>query len=477
MAAQNIDDKDVKKHDGDQQEEQSLKPRSLTRTLSETLFGGFRKNRKRTRDESDIESRSSSINNNTILSNNSPKHKKQKALTIEEEKVKQEKDQKFLKQEQQYDNLLKPEYRKWRPKGYKLNIPPEDRPIRIYADGVFDLFHLGHMRQLEQCKKAFSNVELVVGIPNDKETHKRKGLTVLTDKQRYETVRHCKWVDEVIEDAPWILDMRFLKDHKIDYCAHDDLPYVADGIDDIYKPMKEAGMFIATQRTEGISTSDIITKIIRDYDKYLMRNFARGATRQELNVSWLKKNELEIKKNINDFKASWKQTNDNLSHMTKDLYVLVRESLINNNSSIANGKSPADYFASKYNANGLSRSDTKKSLINNLMDWVGFQSEVDSTDETEEVTRLPSPISTLNETNNQSINGSKIENKDDELKKDGEIKVEPEIETESVAVKVEPTTPKVKKTKTVKSAKKNSKQQPKAVLNVLQKHQKKHQQK
>jgi len=58
---------------------------------------------------------------------------------------------------------------------------------------------------------------------------------------RCEGVRHCRWVDEVIPDAPWILDAAFLDKWKIDYVAHDEDPYIADGHDDIYAFVKKRG--------------------------------------------------------------------------------------------------------------------------------------------------------------------------------------------------------------------------------------------
>lgn len=202
------------------------------------------------------------------------------------------------------------------PVGYKTNPPPEGRAVRVYADGVFDLFHLGHMRQLQQAKMAFPNTHLLVGVTGDKETHKRKGLTVMSARERADSVRHCKWVDEVIEDCPWVVTPDFLEKHQIDYVAHDDIPYGADEGDDIYAPIKKEGKFLVTQRTEGLSTTGIITKIVRDYDQYIQRQFKRGASRQELNVSWLKKNELDFKRNMTELrdsiKTNWTTTGQEL---------------------------------------------------------------------------------------------------------------------------------------------------------------------
>lgn len=165
------------------------------------------------------------------------------------------------------------------------------------------------MRALEQAKTKLPNTYLIVGVTGDAETHKRKGLTVLSGNERAETVRHCKWVDEVIPSCPWVVTPEFLAEHKIDYVAHDDDPYGAAEGDDIYAPIKKEGKFLVTQRTEGVSTTGIITKIVRDYEKYISRQLKRGTTRQELNISWLKKNELDIKRHVaelrDNIKGNW----------------------------------------------------------------------------------------------------------------------------------------------------------------------------
>jgi len=165
------------------------------------------------------------------------------------------------------------------------------RVYRVYCDGIFDLFHLGHMNMLKQAKHSLNDptkVHLLVGVCDDEMTQKFKGKLVMNHQLRCESVAHCKWVDQVVPDAPWVITEDFLRKYDIDFVAHDAIPYsdttgTAENGGDVYGGVKRLGKFLETQRTEGISTSDLIVQIIRDYDEYVRRNLDRGYSKESLN--------------------------------------------------------------------------------------------------------------------------------------------------------------------------------------------------
>jgi FAD synthetase len=70
----------------------------------------------------------------------------------------------------------------------------------VLASGVFDLLHLGHVKFLEEAKKAGGRgARLIVIVARDSTVEKRKGIRpVIPENQRRALVESLKVVDEAI---------------------------------------------------------------------------------------------------------------------------------------------------------------------------------------------------------------------------------------------------------------------------------------
>ncbi|KAF7234258.1 hypothetical protein EG68_12084, partial [Paragonimus skrjabini miyazakii] len=76
------------------------------------------------------------------------------------------------------------------------------KPVRVWVDGCFDLVHFGHANALRQAKALGD--QLIVGVHSDEEVKFHKGPPVFTEQERYRLIRAIKWVDEVVEAAPYV---------------------------------------------------------------------------------------------------------------------------------------------------------------------------------------------------------------------------------------------------------------------------------
>eukprot|EP01116_Phalansterium_solitarium_P005231 TRINITY_DN16677_c0_g1_i1.p1 TRINITY_DN16677_c0_g1~~TRINITY_DN16677_c0_g1_i1.p1 ORF type:complete len:226 (-),score=42.89 TRINITY_DN16677_c0_g1_i1:222-899(-) len=181
----------------------------------------------------------------------------------------------------------------------------ESRQLRVYTDGIFDVFHYGHARALKVARDLFPDTYLIVGVCGDEVTASHKGKTVLTHDERVESVKYCRWVDEVVENAPWEITEDFVKQHQIDYVVHGDDPGDRQYQPELfYKYPIEAGIFRTFPRQSATSTSELILRILRNYNAYVMRELHRGYSRQDINISLFKEKQIQLEEELHSLASS-----------------------------------------------------------------------------------------------------------------------------------------------------------------------------
>jgi ethanolamine-phosphate cytidylyltransferase len=152
--------------------------------------------------------------------------------------------------------------------------------VRVWANGCFDVFHFGHANFLRQAK--VMGDYLIAGVHGDLDIAKNKAHPVMGENERAKIISAVKWVDEVQTGIPYGDVLKTLNEHACEFCVHgDDIAQDASGCD-IYSECKENGMFRECKRTEGISTTSII-------DRILLGNaggHALGWNKPEVDTQW-----------------------------------------------------------------------------------------------------------------------------------------------------------------------------------------------
>jgi len=129
---------------------------------------------------------------------------------------------------------------------------------RVYADMVADLFHSGHVEFLRKAKALGD--ELVVGVHSDDDAAAYKRRPVLSMGERVTLVASCRYVDEVLPNAPIAVTRDWIERHRIDLVVHGD-DFDAEHVAQYYSVPLEMGIFRTVPYTKGISTTEIIGRL------------------------------------------------------------------------------------------------------------------------------------------------------------------------------------------------------------------------
>ncbi|CAD7961374.1 unnamed protein product [Amoebophrya sp. A25] len=131
---------------------------------------------------------------------------------------------------------------------------------RHMLSGCYELLHFGHLNALRQVKQSAPNVHVVAAIhPNAEILRVKGGVCILDETEKERLLLGCKFVDEVAHGVAY--DTVEPEKYNCAYCWHGDDEVVVSG-NDIFGYAKKQGRFKTLRRTEGISTTLMISRFL-----------------------------------------------------------------------------------------------------------------------------------------------------------------------------------------------------------------------
>jgi len=149
---------------------------------------------------------------------------------------------------------------------------PTSSDTVVYVPGAFDLLHVGHVEFLKKCLTLGSYI--LVGLHSDETAALDEGRIgpILNTHERLLPLLACRYVNNVIIDAPYVVTENFLDFFKVDIVAigmH--TQDIADSGDPMAVP-KQRGIFRQIESNSQVTTRQVIHRIIENRCAYEKRN-------------------------------------------------------------------------------------------------------------------------------------------------------------------------------------------------------------
>ncbi|MCJ1470284.1 hypothetical protein MMC07_008929 [Pseudocyphellaria aurata] len=188
---------------------------------------------------------------------------------------------------------------------------------RIWIDGCFDFSHHGHAGAMLQARRLGKS--LLVGIHSDKEIMDNKGPSVMTLKERLSpsteglheltpkgsvsAVDACRWSTLSIPHAPYVTSLPWISHYGCYYVVHGDDITSDSGGEDCYRYVKAAGRFLVVKRTPGISTTDLVGRMLLCTKTHFIKSLTQVLSGEEGsgNFEERRRDGEEMKQRIRDY--------------------------------------------------------------------------------------------------------------------------------------------------------------------------------
>ncbi|KAL9033995.1 MAG: hypothetical protein Q9214_007249 [Letrouitia sp. 1 TL-2023] len=174
---------------------------------------------------------------------------------------------------------------------------------RIWIDGCFDFSHHGHAGAMLQARRL--GKELVVGVHSDQDIMDNKGPPVMTLKERdsVSAVEACRWSTSSVPYAPYVTALPWITHYGCYYVVHGDDITSDSGGEDCYRFVKAAGRFLVVKRTPGISTTDLVGRMLLCTKNHFIKSLPRVLSGEEGFGDWEERTRMgdDMKQRIKDY--------------------------------------------------------------------------------------------------------------------------------------------------------------------------------